>query len=91
MEYRAVSFAQKFGLSHGDTDEAFIVMDGELRIDFRDGAVHVRSGEMFVVPRGIEHKPCAENEVKLRLIESRSTPNTGDAGGERTAKQNVWI
>ena len=91
MEYRAISFAQKFGLSHGDTDETFIVMDGELRIDFRDGAVHVRSGETFVVPRGIEHKPYAENEVKLLLIEPRSTPNTGDAGGERTAAQNVWI
>ena len=58
---------------------------------FRDGAAHVRSGEMFVVPRGIEDKPYVENEVKLLLIEPRSTPNTGDAGGERTAEQNVWI
>jgi hypothetical protein len=46
---------------------------------------------MFVVPRGIEDKPYVENEVKLLLIEPRSTPNTGDAGGERTAEQNVWI
>ncbi len=77
--------------SHANTDEAFIVIEGALRIDFRDGAVSVRSGEMFVVPRGIEHKPYAENEVKLLLIEPRGVPNTGDAGGERTAEQNVWI
>lgn len=77
--------------SHAETDEAFIVIDGDLRIDFRDGAVHIGSGEMFVVPRGIEHKPYAENEVKLLLIEPRGIPNTGDAGGDRTAEQNVWI
>jgi mannose-6-phosphate isomerase-like protein (cupin superfamily) len=77
--------------SHAETDEAFVVIDGDLRIDFRDGAVHIGSGEMFVVPRGIEHKPYAENEVKLLLIEPRGIPNTGDAGGDRTAEQNVWI
>ena len=77
--------------SHAETDEAFIVIDGDLRIDFRDGAVHIGSGEMFVVPRGIEHKPYAENEVKLLLIEPRGIPSTGDAGGDRTAEQNVWI
>jgi mannose-6-phosphate isomerase-like protein (cupin superfamily) len=77
--------------SHADTDEAFIVIEGDLRIDFRNGAVHIRSGEMFVVPRGIEHKPYAENEVKLLLIEPRGVLNTGDAGGDRTAEQNVWI
>jgi len=54
---------------HKDTDETFIVMDGALRIDFRDGAVTLRSGEMFVVPKGVEHKPYAEGEVKLLLIE----------------------
>jgi mannose-6-phosphate isomerase-like protein (cupin superfamily) len=76
---------------HKDTDETFIVIDGDLRIDFRDGAVHVRAGEMFVVPRGVEHKPYAENEVKLLLIEPRGVLNTGDEGGERTAENNVWI
>ena len=48
---------------HKDTDETFIVLEGDLRIDFRDGAVHVLAGEMFVVPRGVEHKPYAEREV----------------------------
>jgi len=76
---------------HKDTDETFIVLEGDLRIDFRDGAVHLSSGEMFVVPKGVEHKPYAEREVKLLLIEPRGVLNTGDAGGERTARSDVWI
>jgi mannose-6-phosphate isomerase-like protein (cupin superfamily) len=76
---------------HGATDEAFIVLEGELRIDFRDGAVTLRSGEMFVVPKGVEHKPCAQREVKLLLIEPRGVANTGDQGGERAAPNDVWI
>ncbi len=76
---------------HQDTDETFIVLEGALRIDFRDGAVMLRAGEMFVVPKGVEHKPYAEGEVKLLLIEPRGVPNTGSAGGERTAPSDVWI
>lgn len=76
---------------HYDTDETFIVLEGELRIDFRDGAVALSAGEMFVVPKGVEHKPFAESEVKLLLIEPRGVPNTGDAGGERTAPSDLWI
>ncbi len=77
--------------SHGDTDETFIVLEGALRIDLRDGSVLVSAGEMFVVPKGVEHKPCAESEVKLLLIEPRGVRNTGDQGGERTAENDVWI
>jgi len=76
---------------HPETDEAFLVLEGELRIDFRDGAVALGPGELFVVPKGVEHKPYAASEVKLLLIEPRGTLNTGDAGGERTAKNDVWI
>lgn len=76
---------------HPDTDETFMVLEGTLRIDFRDGAVTLSAGEMFVVPRGVEHKPSATHEVKLLLIEPRGVPNTGDAGGERTAANDVWI
>ena len=76
---------------HQHTDETFIVLEGELRIDFRDGAVRVAAGEMFVVPKGTEHKPYAENEVKLLLIEPRGVLNTGDQGGERTAQNDAWI
>ena len=76
---------------HQDTDEAFIVIEGDLRIDFRDGAVHVSAGEMFVVPKGVEHKPYAETEVELLLIEPRGVRNTGHEGGDRTAANDVWI
>ena len=76
---------------HKDTDEAFIVLEGTLRIDFRDGCVRLGRGEMFVVPKGVEHKPFAEGEVKLLLVEPRGVLNTGDEGGERTAENDVWI
>ena len=77
--------------THAETDEAFLVIEGELRIDFRDGAVRVAAGEMYVVPKGIEHKPYAEQQVKLLLIEPRGVPNTGDQGGDRTAQNDVWL
>ncbi len=76
---------------HEDTDETFIVLEGVLRIAFRDGAVYVSAGEMFVVPKGVEHKPYAEGEVKLLLIEPRGVLNTGHEGGNRTAENDVWI
>ena len=76
---------------HKETDETFIVIEGDLRIDFRDGAVHVSSGELFVVPKGVEHKSFAESEVKLLLIEPRGVLNTGDQRDGRTAQNDVWI
>ena len=76
---------------HNDTDEAFIVLDGEMRIDFRDGSVDLKAGEMFIVPKGVEHKPFAERECQIMLIEPVGTINTGDAGGELTAEDNMWI
>jgi mannose-6-phosphate isomerase-like protein (cupin superfamily) len=76
---------------HKETDETFVVIEGVLRIEFRDGAVEVGPGEMFVVPKGVEHKPSAAREVKLLLIEPRGVPNTGHEGGERTAPNDVWI
>ncbi|HEY0123937.1 MAG TPA: cupin domain-containing protein [Rhizobium sp.] len=76
---------------HPETDETFIVLEGQLRIDFRDGAVHIGPGEMFVVPRGVEHKPFAEKEVRMMLIEPRGTLNTGHEGGARTAQNDLWI
>ncbi|MGB9989539.1 cupin domain-containing protein [Pseudoduganella rhizocola] len=77
--------------THADTDEAFIVMEGELRIDFRDGHVILRQGEMFVVPKGVEHKPFAQAETRLLLIEPRGVVNTGSEGGERTRVADAWI
>ncbi|WP_236213739.1 cupin domain-containing protein [Metapseudomonas otitidis] len=77
--------------SHADTDEAFLVIEGQLRIDLRDGAVLLSPGELYVVPKGVEHKPYAEREVKMLLIEPRGVINTGEEGGERTAQNDVWI
>ncbi len=76
---------------HKDTDEAFIVLDGKMRIDFRDGKIELKTGEMFVVPKGVEHKPFAERECKIMLVEPAGTVNTGDEGGDLTAKDDVWI
>ncbi len=77
--------------SHPETDEVFIVIAGSLTIDLRDGAVQLNTGEMYVVPSGVEHKPVAKNECHILLIEPVGTLNTGDAGGERTLQDEVWI
>jgi mannose-6-phosphate isomerase-like protein (cupin superfamily) len=76
---------------HEDTDEVFIVLDGDMSIDFKDGPVSLTSGEMVVVPRGVPHKPVAENECSVMLVEPAGTINTGDAGGGMTADDDVWI
>ena len=77
---------------HAETDEAFIVLAGTLRIEMRDGAVRLGPGEMYVVPKGVEHRPCTEGgEVKLLLIEPRGVRNTGETGGDRTAPNDVWV
>lgn len=77
--------------SHAETDEVFLVLDGEMIIEFRDGNVALKTGEMFVVPKGVEHKPFAESECAVMLVEPAGTRNTGDAPGELTAEDNVWI
>lgn len=71
--------------SHDDTDELFLVIDGRLTIRLRDGDVALGPGELYVVPRGVEHCPIAEGEVSAMLIEPVGVVNTGDAGGELTA------
>jgi len=77
--------------SHDDTDEVFITLDGEMSIEFRDGKVDLKVGEMFVVPKGVEHKPFAERECKIILVEPAGTVNTGNTGGEMTTDNNIWI
>jgi len=77
--------------NHPETDEAFIVLDGKLRIDLRDGAVELSAGELFVVPKGVEHRPFAEGEVKVLLIEPRGVVNTGQTGNKQTAPNDDWI
>ncbi len=76
---------------HPETDEVFIVVKGQLEILFRDGNVLLNEGEMFVVPKGVEHKPVAENECHILLIEPVGTVNTGDVKDGLTAPNNIWI
>ena len=71
--------------THDDTDELFLVVDGELTIQLRDGDVTLGAGQLYVVPRGVEHCPIAEGEVSALLIEPAGVVNTGDAGGAQTA------
>lgn len=73
--------------SHPDTDDFFLVLRGHLTIRLRDRSVELSEGELFVVPRGMEHCPYAEEEAHVLLIEPLGTPNTGDAGGPLTAKE----
>ena len=77
---------------HADTDEVFIVVKGQMEIHFRDGIVSLKEGEMFVVPKGIEHKPVVENEVQVLLVEPAGLVNTGNAENSTlTAPNDIWI
>ena len=76
---------------HEDTDEAFLVLTGRLRIELRDGAVELGPGELYVVPRGTEHRPVALPTCEALLIEPEGVVNTGAAGGPLTADTDVWI
>lgn len=90
--FKIVKFQGEFVWhSHDNTDEVFIVLEGEMSIAFRDGSVDIYAGEMFVVPKGAEHKPFAKRECKAMLVEPAGTINTGDAGGGMTADDNQWI
>ena len=77
--------------SHADTDEGFIVIEGTMKIELSDGIVELSVGEMFVVPKGVAHKPYAEEECKVMLVEPRGVVNTGDSEGKFTASNDVWI
>ncbi len=91
-QFKLVKFQGEFVWhSHTDTDEVFIVLNGEMEISFRDGTVVVGVGEMYVVPKGREHITRAKLECQALLIEPRGVANTGDAGGVLTAPNDVWI
>ncbi|HZW50536.1 MAG TPA: cupin domain-containing protein [Rudaea sp.] len=76
--------------SHAETDEAFIVLEGAMTLEFRDRSVALSAGEMYVVPKGVEHRPLASRECCIMLVEPRGVVNTGEAGGAYTAKNDVW-
>jgi mannose-6-phosphate isomerase-like protein (cupin superfamily) len=76
---------------HAETDEVFYVVHGEMQIELRDQTIHLREGELYVVPRGMEHKPVANKECHIMLIEPAGTRNTGDVTDERTRSEELWI
>ena len=76
---------------HDNTDELFLCVDGEMKIELRDGWITLSSGELFVVPRGVEHKPVAEKECEVLLIEPRGVVNTGDVESDLTSPNDEWI
>jgi mannose-6-phosphate isomerase-like protein (cupin superfamily) len=91
-QFKLVKFKGEFiWHDHKDTDEVFIVLHGTMEIEFRDGQVSVRAGEMFVVPRGVEHRTRAFDECHALVIEPRGIVNTGDQRGPLTAQNDVWV
>ena len=77
--------------NHADTDEVFIVVEGKMKIEFENETVELNEGEMYVVPKGVEHKPFAEDECKIMLVEPRGVVNTGNTEGDLTASNDVWL
>ena len=77
--------------NHADTDEVFIVVEGKMKIEFENETVELNEGEMYVVPKGVEHKPFAEDECKIMLVEPRGVVNTGNTEGDLTASNDVWV
>lgn len=77
--------------AHPETDEVFLVVKGKLDIHFRDGKVSLSEGELYVVPKGVDHKPVAEAECHILLIEPAGTVNTGDVVDDKTAPNDIWI
>lgn len=76
---------------HPDTDELFFVVSGEMTLHFDDSQVHLKQGELCVVPKGVYHWPVAEEECHILLIEPEGVVNTGEAGGDLTAEMDAWI
>ncbi|MBY6205298.1 cupin domain-containing protein [Halomonas denitrificans] len=76
---------------HEATDEVFLVLRGSMGIELRDRTIRLGEGELFVVPRGVEHRPFADEDCRVLLIEPRGVVNTGGAGGELTAGNDVWL
>ena len=76
---------------HGHTDEVFIVLEGSMNIEFEDRTITINAGEMHVVPKGTRHKPFAENECKVMLVEPRGVINTGETEDDLKADNDVWI
>lgn len=91
-QFKLVKVAGEFVRHHhADTDEAFIVIEGSMKIEFEHEVVELHAGEMCVVPKGVEHRTVAENECNIMIIEPRGVVNTGSAESDLTADDDVWI
>lgn len=77
--------------SHAEEDELFLVLKGRLRMELRDGTVDLEAGEILIVPRGVEHRPVADEEVHVLLFEPAGTMNTGDVTDDRTVEDPEWL
>ena len=77
--------------SHQDTDEVFIVLNGSMNIEFKDKTISLSKGEMFVVEKGVEHKPYSEDECEIMIVEPKGVVNTGDSDSKLTAPNDIWI
>jgi len=77
--------------NHEDTDEVFIVIDGNMRIEFEDDTVELTEGDMYVVPKGVNHKPSSESLCNVMLVEPRGVVNTGGTSSNMTAPNDEWI
>jgi len=77
--------------NHSDTDEVFIVIEGRMFIEFDNETIELNEGEMYVVPKGVQHKPYSKQECKVMLVEPKDVVNTGDIEDDLTASNDVWI
>lgn len=77
--------------NHSETDELFLVIEGKMKIEFKNKTIELNKGELYVVPKGVEHRPYAEDECQIMLIEPRGVVNTGENENDLTASNDVWI
>ena len=77
--------------NHSETDELFLVIVGKMKIEFKNKTIELNKGELYVVPKGVEHRPYAEDECQIMLIEPRGVVNTGENKNDLTASNDVWI
>lgn len=92
VQFKVVKLAGEFVWhAHEDTDEAFLVLDGEMQVGYRDRDVTVRAGELIVIPRGVAHITRASAECHALIIEPRGVVNTGDTDSDLTAANDVWV
>tara|TARA_B000000532_G_C18868597_1_gene407408 strand:- start:660 stop:1019 length:360 start_codon:yes stop_codon:yes gene_type:complete len=77
--------------NHSETDELFLVIEGKMKIEFKNKTIELNKGELYVVPKGVEHRPYAEDECQIMLIEPRGVVNTGENKNDLTASNDVWI